>query len=51
MGTEVVVGGYSMFKVGDSAVYPAHGLAVIKRIEEKDVGGKKKEILRSPSCR
>src|SRR3954468_3662116 len=31
-----------MFKVGDSAVYPAHGLAVIKRIEEKEVGGKKK---------
>lgn len=31
-----------MFKVGDSAVYPAHGLTVIKRIEEKDVGGKKK---------
>src|ERR1700743_226713 len=33
-----------MFKVGDSAVYPAHGLAVIKRIEEKDVGGKKKKF-------
>ncbi len=33
-----------MFKVGDSAVYPAHGLAIIKRIEEKDVGGKKKRF-------
>ena len=33
-----------MFKVGDSAVYPAHGLAVIKRIEEKDVGGRKKKF-------
>ncbi len=33
-----------MFKVGDSAVYPAHGLAVIKRIEEKEVGGKKKKF-------
>ena len=33
-----------MFKVGDSAVYPAHGVAVIKRIEEKDVGGKKKKF-------
>ena len=32
-----------MFKVGDSAVYPAHGLAVVKRIEEKDVGGIKKK--------
>jgi len=33
-----------MFKVGDSAVYPAHGLAVIKRIEEREVGGKKKKF-------
>jgi len=33
-----------MFKVGDSAVYPAHGIAIIKRIEEKDVGGKKKSF-------
>src|ERR1041385_3560105 len=33
-----------MFKVVDSAVYPAHGVAVIKRIEEKDVGGKKKKF-------
>ena len=31
-----------MFKVGESAVYPAHGIAVIKRIDERDVGGKKK---------
>jgi CarD family transcriptional regulator len=28
-----------MFKVGDSAVYPAHGVAVVKRIDERDVGG------------
>lgn len=33
-----------MFKVGDNAVYPAHGVTVIKRIEEKDVGGKKKKF-------
>jgi CarD family transcriptional regulator len=33
-----------MFKVGDNAVYPAHGVATIKRIEEKDVGGKKKKF-------
>ena len=33
-----------MFKVGESAVYPAHGIAVIKRIDERDVGGKKKSF-------
>jgi CarD family transcriptional regulator len=33
-----------MFKVGDSAVYPAHGVAIVKRIEERDVGGKKKKF-------
>jgi CarD family transcriptional regulator len=33
-----------MFKVGDNAVYPAHGLTVVKRIEEKDVGGMKKSF-------
>ncbi len=33
-----------MFKVGDSAVYPAHGVAVVKRIEEREVGGKKKQF-------
>jgi len=32
------------FKVGDNAVYPAHGVTVIKKIEEKDVGGKKKKF-------
>jgi CarD family transcriptional regulator len=37
-------GNQHMFKVGDSAVYPAHGLAVIKRIEEKDVGGERKKF-------
>ena len=33
-----------MFKVGESAVYPAHGIAVIKRIDEREVGGKKKSF-------
>lgn len=33
-----------MFKVGDSAVYPAHGLTRIKRIEERDIAGKKKKF-------
>jgi CarD family transcriptional regulator len=33
-----------MFKVGDSAVYPAHGVTVVKRIDEREVGGKKKKF-------
>ena len=33
-----------MFKVGESAVYPAHGIAIIKRIDERDVDGKKKSF-------
>ncbi len=33
-----------MFKVGESAVYPAHGVTVVKRIEEKMVGGAKKKF-------
>lgn len=33
-----------MFKVGESAVYPAHGIAVIKRIDEREIGGKKKSF-------
>ncbi len=32
------------FKVGDNAVYPAHGVGVIKRIEEKVISGKKKSF-------
>jgi CarD family transcriptional regulator len=32
------------FKVGDNAVYPSHGVGVIKRIEEKVVSGKKKSF-------
>lgn len=33
-----------MFKVGDNAVYRDFGLAVIERIEEKDIGGKKQKF-------
>jgi CarD family transcriptional regulator len=33
-----------MFKVGDNAVYPAHGVGVIKRIEEKMISGAKKSF-------
>jgi CarD family transcriptional regulator len=32
------------FKVGDNAVYPAHGIATVKRIEEREIGGKKKQF-------
>ncbi len=32
------------FKVGDNVVYPAHGVGVIKRIEEKHIFGKKKKF-------
>ncbi len=32
------------FKVGDNAVYPSHGVTVIKKIDEKEVGGKKKSF-------
>lgn len=30
-----------LFKVGDKAVYPAHGVGVIKRIETREIGGAK----------
>ncbi|MBI2606251.1 MAG: CarD family transcriptional regulator [Deltaproteobacteria bacterium] len=33
-----------LFKVGDNAVYPSHGVAVIKKIDEREVGGKKKKF-------
>jgi CarD family transcriptional regulator len=32
------------FKVGDCAVYPAHGVAVVKRIDEREIGGTKKRF-------
>lgn len=32
------------FKVGDNAVYPAHGVTVVKRIDERNVGGEKKSF-------
>ncbi len=31
-----------MFKVGDNAVYPSHGVGVVRGIQEKNIGGKKK---------
>lgn len=30
------------FKVGDNAVYPAHGVGLVKGIEEKNISGKKR---------
>ena len=32
------------FKVGDNAVYPAHGVAQITAIESRDIAGQKKEF-------
>jgi CarD family transcriptional regulator len=32
----------AVFKVGDNAVYPSHGVGVVRGIQEKDIGGKKK---------
>lgn len=33
-----------MFKIGDLAVYPAHGVGRIESIESKTIGGKKQEF-------
>lgn len=33
-----------MFKIGDLAVYPAHGVGRIESIESKNIGGKKQEF-------
>jgi CarD family transcriptional regulator len=35
---------FMQFKVGDSAIYPAHGVAVVKRIDEREIGGTKKSF-------
>ena len=32
------------FNVGDKAVYPAHGVGVIKRIESKEIAGSKQDF-------
>jgi len=34
----------AQFKVGDKAVYPAHGVGVITRIESKDIGGSRQDF-------
>lgn len=33
-----------LFKVGDNAVYPAHGVGVIKAIETREISGKKQSF-------
>ncbi len=33
-----------MFKVGDLAVYPAHGVGVIERIETKEISGRSQDF-------
>ncbi len=32
----------AIFKVGDNAVYPSHGVGVVRGVQEKDVAGRKK---------
>jgi CarD family transcriptional regulator len=32
----------AIFKVGDNAVYPSHGVGVVRGVQVKDMGGKKK---------
>lgn len=32
----------AIFKVGDNAVYPSHGVGVVRGVQEKSIGGKKK---------
>jgi CarD family transcriptional regulator len=32
----------AIFKVGDNAVYPSHGVGVVRGVQEKDIGGRKK---------
>jgi CarD family transcriptional regulator len=39
-GYQVTGGGDNMFKIGDMAVYPTHGVGVIESIEQKKIGDK-----------
>ncbi len=32
----------AIFKVGDNAVYPSHGVGVVRGVQAKDIGGKKR---------
>jgi CarD family transcriptional regulator len=32
----------AIFKIGDNAVYPSHGVGVVRGVQEKDIGGRKK---------
>ncbi len=32
------------FKVGDKAVFPAHGVGVVKSVESRDIGGSKQDF-------
>ena len=38
------MGASSMFKIGDLAVYPAHGVGRIESIEKRDISGEKKDF-------
>ncbi|SHK47381.1 transcriptional regulator, CarD family [Caminicella sporogenes DSM 14501] len=47
---ECLLGGQSMFNIGDKVVYPMHGAGIIESIEEKEILGDKRKyyILRLP---
>ena len=40
----VTVSQSQSFKVGDNAVYPAHGVAQITAIESREIAGRKKDF-------
>ena len=39
------------FKVGDKAVYPAHGVGEVTAIENRSIGGIEQTLLHSPNSR
>lgn len=47
---ECLLGGYSMFNIGDKVVYPMHGAGIIESIEEKEILGDRRKyyILKLP---
>src|SRR3989344_7146418 len=41
---ESTMGESMMFKIGDTAVYPSHGVAVVENIESRVISGKKQDF-------
>ena len=42
------MGVHNLFQIGDKVFYPLHGAGIINAIEEKEVLGKTRRILRDP---